>query len=604
MAAHRGRRSRSNRKSARGEAPLAAPSPAGWRRPEAILGVLVFAAAFAARLLFIRATPDRAWPHGVFFKGDAALWIEYARSLLAGRPFELDLPIHPPGTAYLIAGLWDGRDADIGGLKVFWALLGAAVVVLVYVAALRSFGLAVAAFAAAACAASTGLLILSGSLDSETPYLVLAAATLCFFESIRAGPRLGLLAVWAALNGLACLFRVEHALFYALFLAFVAALWRRGAGDAGRVLQGVAVSMVCFALPLVPWHAAAWGSIRRFNTEPLADDPSQSVVRRVAESLAWMPWDDAARAERDRLPAFARDAASAFVAATVLHRGGRQVAGEDLRILDEAFGYRPRPLARAPFVSLYGPLNFALANHPRAQGGFSRAALEDPPPLVAQPGPYPPALVQGLPPPDLSFVYPPHVRLVNEGYTLGWRWLRARGATGAAAHAWRKLRLFWSGASLGFTGFDLPLGLPRLRRAVDLAVPDRGWIATAWSAVLLIACGLGVAAGRGRVALYPWLLFLASKVAVTVAFFGYARQGAAAFPVVAVLAALAAARWVPSLARWPPGRILRAAGLVLLAAVAVEGARALRPPALRVDGRALDAGDAEDVHRDQRIDAR
>jgi hypothetical protein len=569
-----------------------------------VLGALVFAAAFAARLLFIRATPDRAWPHGVFFKGDAGLWIEYARALLAGRPFELDLPIHPPGTAYLIAFVWDGRADTIGGLKVFWALLGALVVLLVYVAALRSFGLAVAAFAAAACAASTGLLVLSGSLDSETPYLVLAVASLCLFEDLRDRPRWTVVAGWSALHGSACLFRVEHALFYALFLAFVAALWRRGAGDAGRVLKGVAVSLVFFALPLVPWHGAAWTSIRRFNTEPLADDPSQSVVRRVAESLSWMRWEDAARAERDRLPAFARDAASAFVAATVLHRGGREVRAVDLRILDEAFGYRPRPLGRAPFVSLYGPLNFALANHPGAQGGFSRAALEDPPPLVAQPGPYPPALVQGLPPPDLSFVYPPHVRLVNEGYALGWGWLRARGAAGSLAHASRKLRLFWSGASLGFTGFDLPLGLPRLRRAVDLAVPDPGWVPAAWSAALLIACVAGAAAARGRPALYPWLLFLASKVAVTVAFFGYARQGAAVFPVVAVLAALAAARWIPSPAGWPPGRIARAAFVALMAGVAAEGARALHPPALRVDGRALDAGDAQDVHRDQRIDAR
>ena len=135
-------------------------------------------------------------------------------------------------------------------------------------------------------------------------------------------------------------------------------------------------------------------------------------------------------------------------------------------------------------------------------------------------------------------------------------------------------------------------------------MPDPGWRSAAWSVVLLVACGLGVAAGGGRAALHPWLLFLISKVAVTVAFFGYARQGAAVFPVVALLAALAAVRWIPSLRGLPPGRIVRAAGLVLLAAVAAEGVRALHPPSLRVDGRALDAGDTEDVHKDQRIDAR
>jgi hypothetical protein len=601
VAAHRGKGSRRNRAARRAEAPLEAAAPVVWRRLEVILGAIVFAAALAARLLFTRATPDRAWPHGVFLKGDAGLWVDYARALLAGRPFELDLPIHPPGSAYLIAALWGGVDTGIPGLKVFWGLLGAVVVLLVYVAALRSFGLVVAAMAGVACAASTGLLILSGSLDSETPYLVLAAGSLCLFEDLRGRPRLTVVAVWSALNGLACLFRVEHALFYALFLAFVAALWRRAGGG---MVKGLAVSVLCFALPLVPWHAAAWGSIRRFNTEPAADDASQNVVRRVAESLAWMPWDDAARAERERLPAFARDAASAFVAATVLHRGGGQVRGEDLSILEEAFGYRPRPLGGMPFVSLYGPLNFALANHPRATGGFSRAALEDPPPLAAQAGRYPPMLVQGLPPPDLSFVYPPHVRLVNEGYAIGWQWLRARGTAGAIAHAWRKLRIFWSGAALGFTGYDLPLGLPRLRRAVDLAVPDPWWGTAVWSAMLLIASALGLAAGRRRPALYPWLLFLVTKLAVTVGFFGYARQGAAVFPGAALLAALAVSRWVPAVERSAPGKILRVAALVLLAAVGAEGVRALVPPSLRVDGRPLEAGDAADVHRDQRIDAR
>ena len=603
MAAHRGKRSRRRSTAPR---PAASPAAPPWRRPEVVLGALVFAAAFAARVLFARATPDRAWPHGVFFKGDAPLWVEYARALLGGRPFELDLPIHPPGTAYLIALVWDGRDAGIPGLKVFWALLGATVVLLVYVAALRSFGLVVAAMAATATAASTGMLILSGSLDSETPYLVLAAGSLCLFEDLRAGPRLGVVALWSALHGIACLFRVEHALFYALFLAFLALLWRRGAtgwrGTLSSVVKGLAASVLLFALPLLPWHLAAWSAIRRFNTERPADEPSEQMVRRMAATLAWMPWDEAARAERERLPAFARETASTFVAATVLHRGGGQVRGEDLRILDKAFGYRPRPLAGAPFVSLYGPLNFALANHPRAGGGFNRAALDEPPPLASDPGRYPIALVQGLPPPDLSFAYPPHVRLVNEGYGLGWRWLRARGPGGALAHAWQKVRISWSGAALGFTGYDLPLGLPRLRRAVDLAVPDRGWRTGLWSGVLLMGCGLGLAAGGRQPALYPWLLFLASKLVVSVAFFGYARQGASVFPVVALLLALAVLRWIPALRGRAPGQVLRATALVLAAAVAVEGARALRPPALRVDGQPLETGEPEDLHRDQTIE--
>jgi len=422
------------------------PSPPAWQRPQVGLGLVVFAAALALRLLFAHATADRAWGHGVFLKGDAPVWIEYARALLAGRPFELDLPIHPPATAYLLAALWDGSDAGIASLKALWAVLGASAAALFYLAAHRSFGLAVAAVVGVITAGSTGLLILSGSLDSETPYLALAALSLCLFVDVRAGPRMARLAAWSALQGLSCLFRVEHALFYGLALALAAISWRRGAparrAGRGVVLVALTVSGLCFAIPLLPWHVAAWAKVRRFNTEPAADDPGQRAVRRVAATLSWMPWDDASRAQREALPASAPDAASVFVDWPVLHRGGGQVRSADLGILDEGFGYRPRPLARAPFVSLYGPLNFALANHPRANGGFSRAALDDPPPLASEPARYPPALVQGLPPPDLSFVYPPHVRLVNEGYSVGWRWLRARGATGVVAHAWHKLRLF------------------------------------------------------------------------------------------------------------------------------------------------------------------
>jgi len=569
--------------------------------------VLVFAAALAVRVLFITATPDRAWPDSAFLKADAPLWVDSARDLLAGRPFELDLPIHPPGVPYLLAAIWRGGDSGIGALKIFWGLLGATAALLACVAAVRSFGLGVGALVGTACAASTGLLILSASLDSETPYLVLVMGSLCLFEDVRTRPRQGVVGAWSALNGAACLFRVEHALVYALLLGVLVAAWRRetAAAPSGRVMVRVAGSALFFFLPLVPWHLTAWSAVRVFNTEPPpADDPGQRAVAAVARSLSWMPWDDQARAERDHLPAFARDAASAFVAATVLHRGGDHVRAGDFGILDEAFGYRPRPLARAPFVSLYGPLNFALANHPRARGGFSRAALDDPPPLDSDPARYPRFLVEGLPPPDLTFVYPPHVRLVNEGYAVGWAWWRARGVGGGLAHACRKLRLFWSGAALGFTGYDLPLGLPRVRRAVDLAVPAASWRTAVWSAALLVACAAGMVVGGRQPALYAWLSLLISRLVVTVAFFGYARQGATVFPVAAVLLGLALVRWMPGWGRAEPGRVLRATALALAALVAVEAGRFLRPPSLAIDGRPLEAGDATDLHRDQTIDAR
>ena len=60
---------------------------------------------------------------------------------------------------------------------------------------------------------------------------------------------------------------------------------------------------------------------------------------------------------------------------------------------------------------------------------------------------------------------------------------------------------------------------------------------------------------RSRPAAQPWLLFLASKLAVAVLFYGYARQGATTIPVMAILLALVAESLVKRL-EWPPRRLL------------------------------------------------
>src|SRR4029079_13933842 len=87
----------------------------------------------------------------------------------------------------------------------------------------------------------------------------------------------------------------------------------------------------------------------------------------------------------------------------------------------------------------------------------------------------------------------------------------------------RKLAVFWSGAALGFTGYDLPLGLGARRRRVDVVVPQ--WrVAVAWALLMLLAAAAGLVAAWRRPALHPWLLLPLSQLLVTAAFFGYARQ--------------------------------------------------------------------------------
>ena len=567
------------------------------RRTVRLLALAIFAGGLLVRIFFWLATPDRAWGWSAYLKGDAALWLDWARAIVAGKPFELGLPIHPPGAAYLVALLWNGQASGIPFLRFAWAVIGAIVPLLVFRAAERSFGLRVAAVAGCWTAISGGLLVLSTSINNETPYLVLAVAALGLTDSLLERPRMGRLALWSACNGLACLFRVEHVLFWILALGFFAVGWMRRRGS--RTLLWVGASLFFFALPLAPWHLSAWDAIRRFNEEPRRLTPTEErAVSGVEEQLAGLPWTSQARSERDRLPAFLRRTASAFVLATVAHRGGREVRGEDFAILEQAFGYQPERLHRFPFVSSYGPLNFALANNERATGGFDRSPLAEPPPLSGGPSSYPTSLVQGLPPADLTFVYPAHLRLFNEGYSVGCRWI-AQHPADFARLALRKLSIFWSGAASGLTGWNLPMGLSGPRRPVDMVTPDDGAPATIWRIAILFACIAGVVAGRRNRALVPWLLLFATRLLVTVAFFGYARQGATAIPIVGLLLGLAVERWTPE-------RPLRLVVPVLVLAVTLEAARFALKPELRLDGIVVGHGEPfpPDEHGAHRLEVR
>jgi hypothetical protein len=578
--------------------------PGGSRRGDVLATLAVFGLALALRLLFWRATPDAAWPYPAVYKGDAAVWLDYAAALQRGVPFELGLPLRPPGNARLIAALWDGTPGGIAALRALWCALGAAAVALVHAAARRGFGKRVAAIAALACAGSYGLLALSVSLNNETPYLVLVAASLWLWPGLAERARAPALAGWAAVGALGCLVRVEHALYFAAATATLAALWwRRGAPPARLAGRLAAVAAVAAVL-LAPWHASAWREARRLNREPAPLPPAvEQALSGIEAAVGGLPWEPEASELRDRLPAFTRRTATAFVAATAAVRGRQRVTVDDFRALEEAFGSIPEPLPERFFVSLYGPLNFLLANHPAATGGFSRAPLERPPPLDGGPGRYPRMLVAGLPPPDLALTYPPHLEAVNHGYALGRRWIVNHPAAFARLAA-RKLAIFWSGASLGLTGWNLPLGLDGVRRPVDLAVPE-GPLALAWRLAVFVLAAAGLLAARGRLpAVTPWLLFLAAQLIVTVAFFGYARTGATVTPVVALLIALAADRWLPPMRaprRWLAPAVL--AGLLLLAA---EAAHFVAPSDLLLDGRPVTGTDPfpRDDHALHRLEAR
>ena len=582
--------------------PADPPSPsrtAWWRRG----AVAVFAAAFLVRLLYWQATPDRAWPHSAVYKGDAVTWVEWAAAIETGKEFELGLPIRPPGNAYLLAALGVSAPEDVPRAKLFWCLFGALAVTGFFAAARAAFGLRIGWVVAAWCAFSTPLLELSSSLNNETPYLALVAWLLLLAGRLRAAPSAGLAAAWGVVNGLTCLFRVEHLLFFALATGWLA--WQRrtaaGPGFAESAVRRLAWTAAAFAAAILPWHLAAWGEIERFNTrEPHLEGPGENAQAMIEGATAHLQWTPGARAERQRLPAFVRRPMANFVAATVLVRGETQVTGESFAILGEAFGYRPEPLGGHPFVALYGPLNFYLAHGPRSAPGFRRQALDRPPVLEGGAGRYPQVLLTGMPPDDLVFSYPPHLEAVNHGYRLGLDWIRDHpGET--LRRTWERSRIFWEGAAGGWTGWGLPFGSSGLRRAVDLAVPDGG-LAKLWRVALLGLCGLGILRGSRSPPLIPWLALPATKLAATVLFFGYARHGATCLPAVALLAALAVLG--PGDPRAAPGRRF-ALGVAAVAVLAVgtEFYRAVHPPRLLIDGQGIERGDPHPVrdHQDRRL---
>jgi hypothetical protein len=479
---------------------------------------LLFVFGLVLRLLFWQATADRSGAHAVCYQGDAPIWQQLAGPPERPPSFLRLLPFRPPGTAFHVGLLWDGDPATAWYMRLWFVVLGALVAPLVYLALRRPFGQHIALFAGGLCAASTGLLQLGSGVHGEIPYLLLFLLSMLDWERLRSGSS-WVAARWSVLHAAATLCRAEHVLVFAGLLALL--WWPR----VRTALRTTALSLAVYLAALVPYHLHAFAQVDRFDTNA----PSLPPAR--------MPWSPEAMTALRQLPAFLQVPSFLFLSDTVQVRGRNRVEAADLGILVEAYGPMPGPLPH-PFVALYGPLNFYLANHERADGGFANAGLGIRPPLVEHPERYPAGLVDFLPGEGrLSLDYPPHVRCVTEGYRLGLQWIAAHPGAALALDA-RKLEYFWQGAAMGFGGYDLPLGLSGTRRRVDLTTAD-GALATAWRLLLLCLSAFGAFRLRREQATRPWLWFFASYLAIDVAFFGYARLGAMCTPVIALLVAAA-----------------------------------------------------------------
>ncbi len=500
-------------------------SSARMTRANLTIALALFLLALAARLIFLFNSPDQDWPHSIFYEGDAPIWVEWATAIDTARPFHFNLPIHPPGVAYLIAWSYDGvRSSGFVGMKLLWCVMSALACSLTYLACVPAMSRRIAITASLMLVFSFNQYLLATSLNSETPYLMLLPMMVLLTLRWLASPARWTLALLGLTHGFALLLRPEHPILM-LMLGTWMLLARPGSTDVQssaaspsllRRFGAVAMMGIISLLICLPWTTHAIRSVRAFNTVEL------DAIR---FNLSPVEWTDDAQAAINALPGFARLDNYQFINHWAQRNSIDTLQDADIeRFFAQEFGYTPRALSPLVLISNQGPFSFALANHPQTDGGFTRAALAHP--LLG-------------PDPSFAFAFPPHNRVFNDGWRVGSAFIRDDPSTWLR-NVGRKFERFADGVTSGFGAANLPLNRTGVREPVDMFVSDAR-LALLWQNALLalIVTGIVLALVR-RMPVTPWLLIILYKLIVTLAFYGYARQGASIAPAFFVFIAIIA----------------------------------------------------------------
>jgi hypothetical protein len=464
------------------------------------------------RVLFVVSGTDRSWPYSVFYEGDSETFFRFARALLAGDLYDGGIPFHPPGFAFVLAGLHlvvgaGAANAAVPHLAIKLILavvVGGGSVALLYLAAAAALGRTVAIVTALLAAFHFGLYVLAVAPvgDGIFQLLLLAGVTLVLRQP-EGKPRTGHLVLLGLVWGAMALTRAEGILLGGLIVGFGAFLYGKNATAAKeaarwpRLLPWVAVAGVAAAVVL-PWTVR--NAIRLGEAE-----------RRLAGGLA-------------------------------------------------------EPLPRFVPVTMYGPLNLALANHAGADGSFSPA-------LLASRGD------SG----KLELTNPAHLRFLLHGDRMAAAWIGDHPADFVQLVG-KKWALYAGALRLGWMQWNVPGGVTGLRRPVDILVPESTAALVLWLPALLAGTLLlARRSGPGRSWLALTLLLCVASLLVVALFFGYARLGLLLLPLwmgVAATGVVAGARALA--ARLPAeqrrlfqgarGRSLAATFVLLLLALEVAGA--------------------------------
>lgn len=426
-------------------------------RFEAAVVLALFLLALAHRLLFLRSGEDRSWPFSVFYFGDTRVFYEHALALLQGLPHEDGIPLRPPLFPRILAAVYGlvGADGVRGvvphtAVRSVFAAVAAATPPLLYLLVRPCFGRWGAFAFALPWVWHFGALVLAVAPVVEGTYLTLLAAVLLLWTRRVPSP---------------------------LSAPGVVAVgpWTCGAVGVGLgLLQLLRAEAVVVGVAVVLLTAA-----------PLGPMPRRQLRWGAFLLGGWL---------------------IALVPSTVVNWRNLDAANRRMEVAE--------PLPRFVAVSLYGPLNFALANAAGADGRFSVTPLE----TLGSTG-------------GLDLEQPGQLALVLHGDEAVWqRWRAEPGqALGLVVAKWR---IAGRALALGWGGRNWPGGLSGQREPVDLFTPDRRWGVWLWLPFAVFGAVAAWRRGRdtrpvlGLVA----LVSLAPALATTL-YFGYVRQLVLLLPV-------------------------------------------------------------------------
>lgn len=491
-------------------------------------------------MLFLFSHADANWPHSVYYEGDAPEWVRWAQALQRGQPYEFDLPMRSPGVAYAMhwLGADDPERKSFVTAKVLWCVMSAATCALAYLGLAMVFPRRVVLIAGGLSVYFFGSYVTATSLNNETPYALCLFASIMLTLRMVQRPSFLIAIALALLHGLAMLLRAEHPLFLLAMTGWLAWHLRSMVPSPvtrRNVLMQMAIILVGAVFVCLPWSVRGALAIHRFNTVQ-AETIDFTNVRLPNAPADYPPvkWTPEAQAAVNQLPAFARVPNIYQLTLMVLQQRRTEVTPDDVhRLFTEHFYYTPEPLKSWTLLSIKGPLDFALANHPDAAGGFAKNAM----------------VTAGEPNPVLHLALPEHLYLLNHGYRAGWQSIISNPGKWLANVA-RKLAIFSDGITLGYTAENIPIGPYGQRRAIDLMTAESGrflW----WKALVLGLFGCGVVRAIGQRHGGLWLVIIACKIIVTILFYGYARQAVSVFPAFALFIALPIDRIVS----WIEGRV-------------------------------------------------